>query len=142
MHPQKQWPKWLAAVAVVYVALATWLHRSYVSPLPPGRFARVLARPFVVNGQAAEARSTLGDFNFLERISTDADGPDVKGAQRSRLQLYEDGKLLGPGHCSFADIRDNGHGRFLHYPGLVIFSSSDGSNPNSNGRAYFVVIPD
>jgi SAM-dependent methyltransferase len=50
--------------------------------------------------------------------------------------VYEAGRALGPPHSPHADIRASGSGRFSHWQELVYFSASDGSDPNTNGRAY------
>ena len=68
---------------------------------------------------------------------------------QSTLQLYEDGKELGPAHSLHDDIRSAGGGRFSHWGnglgnGCVIFSTSDNSDPRRNGRTYvarFTAVP-
>jgi hypothetical protein len=55
---------------------------------------------------------------------------------QSKLQLYENGKALGPAHSLHTDIRKFGKGRFSHWGNSLIFSSSDNSNPKTNGRSY------
>lgn len=66
--------------------------------------------------------------------------PDSDEAPRaSNLRLFEDGKEIGPAHASHADIRALGGGRYSHWgQGRVYFSTSDGSDPNRNGRVYMV----
>lgn len=66
-------------------------------------------------------------------------GSDQEGA--SALSLREDGRLIGPAHCPHAEIRALGRGRFSHWGGELYFSSSDGSDPRSNGRSYVVTYP-
>ncbi|WP_424467785.1 hypothetical protein [Parvibaculum sp.] len=64
-----------------------------------------------------------------------------KGAA-SNLQLFEDGKNLGPAHSLHVDISMDGRGRFSHWGQALIFSSSDRSDPRTNGRSYsFQVKP-
>jgi hypothetical protein len=60
--------------------------------------------------------------------------------QRSRITLCEDGRALGPAHSLHDDIRKLGNGRFSHWVARVIFSSSDNSDPNTNGREYVIVM--
>lgn len=60
----------------------------------------------------------------------------------SPIQLYEDGEPLGPGHAGHDDIRTLGRGRFSHWGPKVYFSTSDNSDPNTNGRTYSVVPPE
>ena len=56
----------------------------------------------------------------------------------SSLQLFEDGRPLGPAHSAHADIRLLGRGRFSHWGPAVYFSTSDNSNPSTNGRRYSI----
>jgi len=60
----------------------------------------------------------------------------------SRVVLLEDGRLLGPAHCPHHEIRELGEGRFCHWGRQLLFSTSDGSDPNSNGRTYTVLLLD
>ena len=73
----------------------------------------------------------------------DADADDDN--HRSPIELYENGRRLGPAHSSFADIEKLGMGRFSHHRSrrgtLIYWSSSDNSDPSTNGRAYWVVKP-
>ena len=57
---------------------------------------------------------------------------------QSPLRLLEDGTELGPGHALHATIHDSGDGRYSFWMGVIYFSTSDGSDPNTNGRTYSV----
>lgn len=57
---------------------------------------------------------------------------------RSSLRLLENGTELGPAHAIHATIQASGDGRYSFWMGVVYFSSSDGSDPNTNGRIYSV----
>ena len=48
----------------------------------------------------------------------------------------EDGLPLGPSGSPFEGIAEQGRGRFRHYKKRLLFSTSDNSDPNANGRAY------
>ena len=50
--------------------------------------------------------------------------------------VFEDGLMLGLAHASHDHIRRFGRGRFSHWGNQVIFSTSDNSDPNTNGRSY------
>lgn len=58
----------------------------------------------------------------------------------STLELYENGVRLQGAHSSHSDIINFGQGRFSHwYNGsgnYIYFSSSDGTDPRTNGRIY------
>lgn len=56
----------------------------------------------------------------------------------SRLVVYEDDRPLGPAHCGHDDIRREGGGRFSHWGAQVYFSTSDNSDPRTNGHNYYV----
>src|SRR5262249_45702046 len=59
----------------------------------------------------------------------------------SRAVICEGDRQLGPAHTLWVEITQKGFGRFSHYNDAVVFSSSDNTDPNSNGRQYKIVIP-
>jgi hypothetical protein len=61
---------------------------------------------------------------------------DSENQRRSQLMLYEDGKLLGLAHALHSHIARYGKGRFNHWGSSLLFSASDNSDPNANGRRY------
>jgi hypothetical protein len=67
---------------------------------------------------------------------TTADDP--AHPQRSGAVLLEDGRPLGPAHAIHQTIRDAGGGAYSHWFELLYFSTSDGSDPRTNGREYVV----
>jgi len=58
----------------------------------------------------------------------------------SQLQLLENGRPLGPGHALHQTIRDVGQGTFSHWIGHLYFSTSDGTDPRTNGRHYTIRV--
>ena len=54
----------------------------------------------------------------------------------SRLRLYEDDRELGPAHSSHEHIRARGRGSYSHWGAQLYFSTSDNSDPRTNGRRY------
>ena len=58
----------------------------------------------------------------------------------SSLEIREDGHLLSPAHALHADIAKIGEGRYSHWNRHLIFSTSDNSDPRSNGRVYRLFI--
>lgn len=57
--------------------------------------------------------------------------------------LYENGRLLGPANSPQKEIIDKGEGRFWLYRDIsnyfgpvLMFSTSDNTDPNTNGRKY------
>lgn len=59
---------------------------------------------------------------------------------RSRLRLFEDDRALGPAHSPHDTIRHMGRGCFSFWGNVLYFSSSDSSDPNTNGRAYRIAL--
>ncbi len=73
----------------------------------------------------------------LADVPTDGNGTLVD----SRLEILEDGRPLGPSldgafHTHLSDVGERCDGSFAHLQYGLFVSASDGSNPNSNGRAY------
>lgn len=58
---------------------------------------------------------------------------------RSSLRLFEDGRPLGPPHTEFDRIRSEGVG-YMHWRRVLIFATSDRSDPTTNGRVYRVEL--
>jgi len=56
----------------------------------------------------------------------------------SCLRVFEDDREIGPGHASHEEIRSKGAGRYSHWGKELYFSTSDNSDPRSNGRRYRV----
>ena len=54
----------------------------------------------------------------------------------SSLLLREDGEPLFGAHAAHQAIRDWGGGSYSHWEDCLIFSASDNSDPNNNGRQY------
>lgn len=125
-----------AIVAIAaYFSAALWLKSSYVEPPKPAGVAFRLNRPFFELQGSDIAFSVK--MPSLEHLSDTMDLP-----QRSPFVLFENMTRLGPAHTEHAEIVKYGHGRFSHWNDSgFIFSSSDGTNPRSNGRTYWAVIP-
>jgi hypothetical protein len=129
------------AVAVIWLALGYWLKASYI---PNANFTigpnvagqkMLLLPPFTHGGKfsVATERPLLLEGSFR-------DGDDL-----SKLELYENDRRLGPADSSLEDISTLGRGRFSYTKNngiIIIWSSSDNSDPNTNGRAYWVVRAD
>jgi hypothetical protein len=66
-------------------------------------------------------------------------GDDPRHPRRSRTRLYEDGRRLGPPHRPHDFIRGEGGGQFSHWGSSLYFSTSDNTDPRTNGRPYSIV---
>jgi hypothetical protein len=130
------------AFAAAYFAAAYWLKVAYdprgYEFIPKVAGTKILLRPpfreFLDSGFAAVSTDHLfGDL---------ADTADNNF--RSPIQLYEDDKPLGPAHSVHADIGKIGHGRYSHWRynySIFLFSSSDNTDPRTNGRNYWAIKP-
>jgi hypothetical protein len=128
-------PHVLAALAKAGLNEAGYLKVPRVNtPVPP--FEEVfdpknIAPPWKLKGQDSH----------LFGYTLEHGAPDDR-VGRSRLLLYEDGKLLGPAHSAHVDIMAEGLGRWSHWGARSIqFSSSDNTDPRTNGRQYRIANP-
>lgn len=67
-------------------------------------------------------------------------GDSADAPTASRLVVYEDDLELGPAHTQHETIRQRGGGAYSHWQDTLYFSTSDGSDPRSNGRSYRIVL--
>jgi hypothetical protein len=130
----------LAALAGVSIYFALAAHQiAYVPPSPPMPAGKTVVRlwpPFEMLGHAAFARRQLAALGDV------GDREDVEEDTRSPVVVYEDLQPLGPPHSNFGDISNLGAGRFTHWQRQgITFSASDNSDPNTNGRRYWAVVP-
>ena len=95
------------------------------------------------NGQAIDLSPPLSQ---LEGYAYKVSIPQLSGVGDTERGLFsptivcEGDHRMGPGHTPFVEIIQKGGGRFIHYNDTVVFSSSDNTDPNSNGRRYKIVI--
>ena len=129
------------AATCIYFGAAYWADISYVpDPDAPHNGIRVrLRQPDYVplGGFAVSVRDIAGIFEDL--------GDTEAAPSRSAIELWENGTRLGPAHSSINEIASLGKGRFLHErgngSGRITWSSSDNTNPVTNGRTYWLVNP-
>ena len=84
----------------------------------------LLRPPFARNGGFAYRVPVPGRSPFDSAAEPDA----------SRILLLEDDRLIGDPHTAHVTIRTQGAGNFSHWNGALYFSTSDNSDPNTNGR--------
>ena len=81
-------------------------------------------------------------YEFQANLPTEIVGSgvcsDQVGRGMSPVVLLEDGRELGPAHAFRAELQRSGKGAFLHWGAVLYFSSSDNSDPRTNGRTYQV----
>lgn len=67
---------------------------------------------------------------------------DLETMNGSRLVLLEDGVPLRGAHAMREEVVEAGTGRYAHLGGAVRFSTSDNSDPRTNGRRYAIALGD
>jgi hypothetical protein len=109
----------------VYFPVALYLKYSYVAVPDPPKFTQL-----------------TGPFRKLDATAYQALMPKLDGLAdfdplptRSTIVVLENGQPLGPPHSPSKVA----NGSYSHWRGAgIIFSASDNSDPNSNGRTYSV----
>jgi hypothetical protein len=127
----------IGAMLAMYFLMAWHFSHLNIQFIPTGKIVVHLVRPFYREGNALVVPPHMSDhFNQF------GDDPKIEGDKTSPLILYEDGTMLGPAHSTFFDIHQLGGGHYAHWKGRgIAFSSSDNTDPNTNGRKYWAVIP-
>ena len=65
-------------------------------------------------------------------------GDTLENFTGSKYILYEDGVKLTSPHSLHDEIRNYGNGMYSHWGTKLYFSTSDNSNPKTNGRTYIL----
>lgn len=126
------------AVYAVYLPVALWAGSFYVTPpKPPGTMTEPLQG--FVQGPGSSYRVT----SYLLAKYADASEDNM----HSPVMLFEGLTPLGPAQSYIRDVQGVGLGRFIFVRfkedprSHVVFSASDNSDPNTNGRKYWLVLP-
>jgi hypothetical protein len=86
-----------------------------------------------------EPREGFAWFTSLPQLSHLADS--AESPNHSSVTVMEDSCMMGPSHALHELIRREGKGAFSHWMDGIYLSTSDGSDPNLNGRSYFALAP-
>ena len=78
-------------------------------------------------------------FGYVFRL--EGAEPDVWPNLRSRVEFFEDGRRYGQRLRQADGVLLAGGDRFSHEPGRIIFSSTDNTDPRTNGRHYWLTEP-
>jgi hypothetical protein len=124
----------VALVSIYLVVVGFWLVITRQIPSPGFlRIVRAILRP--------PYSGCITDFKLEKGCCYIASVPSFLLSDRdssSFLSVFEDGRLLGPPHAPHEDIRSMGLGRFSHWGTELYLSTSDNSDPRTNGRRYEV----
>lgn len=101
-----------------------------------------LARFFLNHAMLQRLR---GPFHHVEGNAWSVALPDLTNAadtdnalRRSPLTLFEDHMPLRTAHALHATVKEKGSGHYSHWKENLIFSATDNSDPNTNGRRYHI----
>lgn len=123
-----------SAVYAIFLPVAAWTGSRYRAPIaPPGAVLQLSGcHKLVPEGFLYTCKAHL--LRDLEDT--------VATAQHSPVLVYENDRPLGPGHSQHHEIETVGLGRYSHWTGMgILLSTSDNSDPNTNGRDYWAVLP-
>jgi hypothetical protein len=90
----------------------------------------------LTNVQPAAGAGYAAKVVLAERALFELSADSEADPRRSTLQMFEDGRRLGPGHSVHDDIFALGQGRYSHWLDSVVFSASDNTDPRTNNRQY------
>ena len=131
LHSRKN----LAYLAILWVvSLAAIL----VLWFQAGGHIALISQQYPVEMQAVQP-SGHGPYSYVGSIKTDQ--LSQTETFESPVRLLEDGRALGPSNALHDDIGIQGGGRFSFWKGALYFSTSDNSDPRTNGRRYSLSIP-
>jgi hypothetical protein len=132
-----------AVIFAIFLPVALWLHHGYV-PVERPRSGGIVEP--IVGIKHVEGFGYMAATPGLIRYADN--DPDN---QRSPIILYENLTPLGPAHSTQAEVQQIGLGRYSHWDENpksgwrdirgVLFSASDNSDPRTNGRHYWAVLP-
>jgi hypothetical protein len=126
-------PVLCGASAVIVAFWVTVFALNYFIPPCPSSPVFELKPPFRKYG--TDGAAYVASAPLLAR-----DADTIEQPFRSPYLVCENHYFtMGPAHSAHADISSKGKGRFSHWiPEGFIFSTSDNSDPNTNGRKYLV----
>ena len=118
----------VAVASVLFLAVTLYFDACFGPFCPQGR-SFAMKPPF----------SSGGVLSYIATAAVPGASDDTTAPRRSNYSLCENDRLLGPAHSDHAEISELGGGRFSHWGSGLIFSTSDNSDPNTNGRTYRLV---
>jgi hypothetical protein len=123
---------------------AAWLLRVWALPIA------LVAIAFGVYSSASGSWTTMWREVALTQISPELGHAYISPTGRESLSSHlvpsvavvlEDGRPLSSGNMQHDDIRKLGQGRFSFWHNALYFSTSDNTDPRSNGRRYTISFP-
>jgi len=117
----------IGAILAIWFLLAGLVGRDFKPP----------RRPYGTFSMFAIEKHAEGSFMYVVRFDRHAAIADTdENPERSPIEIFENEHRLGPAHSRTSDIGELGHGRYRHTETALYFSTSDNTDPRSNGRNY------
>ncbi|MFZ4855515.1 MAG: class I SAM-dependent methyltransferase [Desulfuromonadaceae bacterium] len=102
---------------------------NWWAAIDAGRQCRQIKSPF----------THVSDNCWMIELPDLADMADSNDSHRkSTLRMYEGTDMMSFAHSTHRAIHRYGAGRYSHWNGNLYFSTSDNSDPNTNGRIYSI----
>ena len=119
--------------AIALLAFMVLFHNYGVTIIPPTRFE--------LNPKDISPLTSEKSFAYVYKF--DHSEPDILWKPRSQIQLLENNNayVMRNHLLRIEEVKIVGGGRWNHEPGRIIFSSSDNTDPRTNGRVYAVLSP-
>jgi hypothetical protein len=126
---------WVVAIALVVLPYQ-WAVLAANSAYPSCPYGERIRMPMPFTG--------TGGYSFAVNIPELDKLADNRpeAPNQSPLVICENHRVLGPAHALHQDITARGQGRFSHWGTDMVFSTSDNSDPNTNGRSYLIIRTD
>lgn len=116
-----------------------------IDPTNPERLS-YLNQSFVSENLVLIANiNAVKGFGYWLRQNFGTPGDTMDAPTRSVLRVFENGVELGPAHSIDPDIETLGGGRFSHWDSTatisaLYLSTSDNTDPRTNGRKYTYIV--
>lgn len=120
------------ATCVCYVGAFCCLLTFRRAPKSFGGLGRLVGR-WVGGPRRLKRLGSESGYAYRAEVPADLVS-DAEG--KSRLVVFEDGVPLARPHTLHDDVRTKGLGAYSHWNGAVLFSTSDNTDPRTNGRRY------
>ncbi len=120
----------------VFLPIPSTLSQKRITSLLVARNSDANKIEQVASIDAAKVGHAAGNAYSYALPETDLLSDNADAPFRSNLILLEDGKPLKHPHSIHDDVRNNGRGRYSHWENIILFSTSDNTDPRTNGRQY------
>jgi hypothetical protein len=140
MSRASSWTSRFANRAALRAAVAIALAPALVLLVTGVPMSRTIEPQQIAAESGHAYHATVLPWRLVWPLSIKLDTSDAP--TQSNAQVYESGRALGPAHTAHDQIRSIGRGRYSHW-GIdrsVYFSSSDNTDPRTNGRTYAIRV--